>query len=131
MQNLAFGRPEDLPFDLRQKRGVRYTSPEDAPSRADARKGLQAQLKEALALMLTDAEIRPATQYPVNLAIEYEDKIIRSERHICELRVMLTNRGTKTVTAWHIDVTMPTRRLEAPGDLIICVHYCPAKRLCW
>ena len=97
MQNLAFGRPEDLPFDLRQKRGVRYTSPEDAPSRADARKGLQAQLKEALALMLTDAEIRPATQYPVNLAIEYEDKIIRSERHIYESD---TPRGAGGLMSW-------------------------------
>jgi len=40
VQNVAFGGPEDLPFDLRQKRVLTYNSPEDAPTRAPERRHL-------------------------------------------------------------------------------------------
>src|SRR6266851_4010698 len=56
VQNVAFGAPEDLPFDLRQKRVLTYSSAEDAPSRVSERRNLQAALREALALVLVDAE---------------------------------------------------------------------------
>lgn len=52
VQNTAFGGPEDLPFDLRQKRAMKYHSPVDAEERASTRRALQAQLREALAAVL-------------------------------------------------------------------------------
>ena len=112
VQNLAFGGPEDLPFDLRQKRSVRYNSPEDAPNRADVRKNLQAQLRTELHLILADADTHPGTQYPVELSIDYEKKNIHGERHDYQLQVTLTNRGTKPITEWHTDITLPTRLLN-------------------
>lgn len=52
VQNTALGRPEDLPFDLRQKRTLTYASPEDAEERAPERKRLQVGLREALVTIL-------------------------------------------------------------------------------
>ena len=52
VQNTAYGGPELLPFDLRQKRALTYNSPADAESRVDERRKLHAGLREALALIL-------------------------------------------------------------------------------
>lgn len=41
VQNVAFGGPEDLPFDLRQKRVLTYESAEDAPNRSTERAKLR------------------------------------------------------------------------------------------
>jgi hypothetical protein len=112
IQNLAFGGPEELPFDLRQKRVLRYTSVEDAPERASARQSLQANLKEALALVLGDAAIRPVTAFPVELSMEYRNVKIHPERHDYQLQVRLRNTGPKPITEWHVDVSLPTRLLE-------------------
>jgi len=114
VQNVAFGGPEDLPFDLRQKRVLTYNSAEDASERAPERRRLQADLKKALALVLTDADIRPAAAFPVELSMEYQKVKILSERHDYRLQVRLKNTGTKPLTEWHVDVSMPTRLLE-PG----------------
>jgi hypothetical protein len=113
VQNVAFGGPEDLPFDLRQKRVLTYNSPEDATSRAPERRQLQAALKEALALVLAKGDIRPVTAFPVELSMEYQKVKIRSGRHDYQLQVRLTNAGTKPITDWHVDVSMPTRLLES------------------
>jgi hypothetical protein len=112
VQNVAFGGPEGLPFDLRQKRVLTYNSAADASERAPERRHLQAVLKEALALILTDANMGVATLYPVKLSVDYAPKAIRSERHDYQLRVSLVNLGTKPITEWHVDVSMPTRLLE-------------------
>ncbi|MBI1895291.1 MAG: hypothetical protein HYZ57_10490 [Acidobacteria bacterium] len=113
VQNVAFGGPEDLPFDLRQKRVLTYNSPGDATSRAPERRQLQAALKEALALLLAKTNIQPVTAFPVELSMEYHKVKIRSERHDYQLQVRLKNAGTKPITDWHVDVSMPTRLLES------------------
>lgn len=59
VQNTAFGKPEVLPFDLRQKRVLTYESAEDAQSRAPERKALQARLREALLLILQQPSTAP------------------------------------------------------------------------
>lgn len=113
VQNVAFGPPEELPFDLRQKRVLTYSSAEDAPERAPERRRLLAELKEALALVLANADIRPVTTFPAELSIEYQKVKIRSERHDYQLQVRLKNAGTRPITEWHVDVSMPTRLLES------------------
>jgi hypothetical protein len=114
VQNLAFGGPEDLPFDLRQKRVLTYNSAEDAPSRVTERKALQAALRDALALVLMDADMRPVVAFPVELSLEYLKAKTSSERHDYRLQVTLKNTGTKPIAEWHVDVSMPTRLLD-PG----------------
>jgi hypothetical protein len=113
VQNLAFGGPENLPFDLRQKRVLTYNSAEDAGERAPERRRLHAVLKEALALILAEVETRTAPAFPVELSIEYLKVNITPERHDYQLQVKLKNAGTKPITEWHVDVTMPTRLLES------------------
>lgn len=112
VQNLAFGGPELLPFDLRQKRVLTYDSPAEADSRVDARRRLQAGLREALALILMKEERRPASEYPIELAISYEETRIRSERHDYGLRVTFKNVGARPITQWHVDLEIPTRLLS-------------------
>jgi hypothetical protein len=51
VQNLVFGGPEELPFDLRQKRVLTYRSAEDALERTAERRSLRRALTEALALI--------------------------------------------------------------------------------
>jgi hypothetical protein len=47
VMNTAFGGPENLPFDLKQRRTVKYALPKDA-DKAEARKSLRDQLREAI-----------------------------------------------------------------------------------
>ena len=54
VQNVAFGGPELLPFDLRQKRALPFESSEDAPERASARRQLTTQLRNALAPIIKE-----------------------------------------------------------------------------
>lgn len=110
IQNVAFGGPELLPFDLRQKRVLKYESAPDAESRVDARRQLQAELHGALTLMLSEPEA--SSEYPVELAISYDEKRIVSERHDYQLRVTLKNVGNRTITDWHVDLEIPTRLLD-------------------
>ncbi len=114
VQNVAFGGPELLPFDLRQKRVLTYESPTEAESRAEARRALQRELREALTLILNEAESSPGGEDPVELALTYTEKRIESERHDYQLQISLTNVGTTTIEEWHVDVEIPTR-LPEPG----------------
>jgi hypothetical protein len=50
--NTAFGKIEDLPFDLRPRRVTRYHIPEDVSDRSVERKELQKQLENALKAIL-------------------------------------------------------------------------------
>jgi hypothetical protein len=59
--NTAFGRVEELPFDLRRKRALTYEAREGDPERAPARKALQRKLKEALAAIMAQPEERELT----------------------------------------------------------------------
>lgn len=121
VQNLAFGGPEMLPFDLRQKRVITYNSSEDAPSRADERRGLQADLRRALTLILSAGGVESRSEYPVELAINYTEERRRSERHDYKLQVTLKNSGTRPITEWHVDVEIPTVLLEHVQNLALRV----------
>lgn len=48
VMNTAFGGPELLPFDLRNKRVLVYSAPTEIPEKASERKALQSKLREAL-----------------------------------------------------------------------------------
>ena len=113
VQNVAFGGPELLPFDLRQKRVLTYNSPAEAPSRVEERRRLQSALRDALALILAQERVQPASEYPVELAIAYKKRPTSSgERHDYQLQITLKNVGSRPITQWHVDVEFPTRLLE-------------------
>lgn len=112
VQNTAFGGPERLPFDLRQRRVLTYSSPEDATERAASRKELQAKLREAIKLIVEQG-IAPRGTYPATLSMTYKlenmvpdqnNEIIRHDYQLC---VTLRNGGAKTLEKWHINVEYP------------------------
>ncbi len=57
--NLATGRIEDLPFDLRSRRPVTYTMTEEAGDKASELKKLARTLQEALILIIAGAAKNP------------------------------------------------------------------------
>jgi hypothetical protein len=54
VQNIAFGSPEDLPFDLRQRRVLTFESHEDSTEREAARRQLTSALIAALAPIIKE-----------------------------------------------------------------------------
>lgn len=112
VQNAAFGGPELLPFDLRQKRAMVYTSPADAAERATARRALQRDLKGALTRIL---QARASAQQRRDVAVTLDHVRLPNSTgdvHHYELVAVLRNVGTKRFDDWDLEVEFPTPLLE-------------------
>ena len=108
VQNTALGPPEDLPFDLRQKRAIVFSSPVDASDRANERRALQAKLELALREIVKIA--RPLQPAPaIELAVVRDDKKITPDRHDYDLKTTVTNTGKKRIDDWEIEIELPTQ----------------------
>jgi len=85
--NRAFGKIEDLPFDLRTRRLMIYEMPLENSDRAQERSKLEKQLEEALRGALGHALEKEAEIIPVIMAIENNspNKIIVLRRTLGEL----------------------------------------------
>lgn len=88
--NTAFGEPEDLPFDLRQKRAITYSSPEDATERAPERRRLAKTL---------DSALREILQLPPR-SVEAEREATRAERERLELEHLRAARQPRIDWRW-------------------------------
>jgi hypothetical protein len=113
VQNVAFGGPEALPFDLRQKRAIVYNCPENA-ERAPERRALQAKLEVALRDILKGAG--PAAL--VELTVERKNKRITARHHDYELVTTLKNIGPKRLDDWEIEIEFPTPLLDGTRHAI-------------
>jgi hypothetical protein len=116
VNNLAFGRPEDLPFDLRQKRTLNFRSATDASERATDRRALQAALKSAISAVLTQYGVTARIEYPCRLSMRYRVEKQTQELHEYVLEVKLENTSTKRIENWHVDLEMPTPLLKNPAS---------------
>jgi hypothetical protein len=116
VNNLAFGRPEDLPFDLRQKRTLNFRSATDASERATDRRALQAALKSAIGAVLTQHGVSARTEYPCRLSMRYRVEKQTQELHEYVLEVKLENTSTKRIEHWHVDLEMPAPLLKKPAS---------------
>jgi hypothetical protein len=67
--NTAFGKVEDLPFDLRPRRVTKYHIPQDAADRSAERKKLQRSLEEALKAILPGIKEKQIEEAETRLAI--------------------------------------------------------------
>jgi hypothetical protein len=114
VQNLAFGAPEELPFDLRQKRVLTYTSAAGAADRASDRRALQASLKAAVGAVLSAPGPVARSEYPIELSMAYQIRKNTGSLHEYALLVRLKNTGTRRIGAWHLEVEMPTLLLVEP-----------------
>lgn len=59
VMNLAFGKPELLPFDLRMRRVISYNMPEESEDRATERKKLESSLEFGLRTIFTGPDRQP------------------------------------------------------------------------
>ena len=122
INNLAFGRPEDLPFDLRQKRMLNYRSAADTPERAADRRNLQATLKVAIETVLTQHGVASRREYPCRLSMGYRVERQTQELHEYVLEISFENIAARRIDDWHIDVEMPTLLLRRPESHLGCVR---------
>jgi hypothetical protein len=118
VNNLAFGRPEDLPFDLRQKRTLSYRSVPGASERAADRRGLQAALKDAVGAILTQRRVASRIEYPCRLSMKYKVETQSQELHEYVLQIKLGNTSAKRINDWHVDVEIPTPLLKKAASHI-------------
>jgi len=112
VNNLAFGRPEDLPFDLRQKRVLTYTAAPDASERAAERRALQSALKSAIGAVLSQHGVANRSEYPCRLSMIYRIETQTQDLHEYVLQIKLDNLGAKRIIDWHVDVEIPTPLLR-------------------
>ena len=107
VQNTAFGGPELLPFDLRQKRVLKYNSAEDAPTRAEARRQLQAAFRQAIELINTQLGPRSTTSAALKLKLSYKADVRSGDHHDYRLRLRIFNESSARIERWHADVVLP------------------------
>ena len=96
--NAAFGKIDDLPFDLRQRRMAVYTASSDDQSRTQERDRLSKQLKEKLLPILRrlnrrvkeEAAPKPLT---VDAASAKIKEYLSDERHRIQLKEMVMTHG--------------------------------------
>lgn len=112
VNNLAFGRPEDLPFDLRQKRVLTYTAALGASERAVERHALQSALKIAVGAVLAQHGVADRSEYPCRFSMTYRVETQSQHLHEYVLQIKLENVGAKRITDWHVDVEIPTPLLK-------------------
>lgn len=109
VQNTAMGGPEQLPFDLRQKRVLVFNSPPDATDRATERRALAGKLELALREVVKGA---PSQRQSVELALSSKVRSVDGSVHHCELMGAIANKGTKRFDDWEVEIELPTPLME-------------------
>ena len=118
VNNTAFGRPEDLPFDLRQKRVLNYTSAPGTSDRSADRRALQSALKSAIGAVLKQHGVAARSEYPSRLSMTYHVEKQTQDLHEYVLEIRLENAGTKRINDWHVDVEIPTPLLKKGSSYV-------------
>jgi hypothetical protein len=99
--NMAFGKLEQLPFDLKMRRSVSYNMPQTAEDRATERRTLEAKLHTAVREALASVKIDPPRSL-VTEAIEAVERVapnrvIVIRRFLSELLMRLEAKRPKSV----------------------------------
>lgn len=112
VQNVAYGGPERLPFDLRGHRAVTFSAPPNDGVSDDVLTGLATALAEELRLILAHAGPPEDVRPPLGLTLYYRNDKIEGDRHDYRLIVALENRGTSVIHDWAVEVQMPRALLD-------------------
>lgn len=115
MNEAIGGAADQLPFDLRQKKTVMYSSAPDATERATAKKILADRLEAELRAILSQAKA-PDVVKDVTLTVARRDVAITSNVHNYELVMSITNVSERRITDWEVVLEFPTPFLTA-------IHY--------
>jgi hypothetical protein len=109
VQNTAFGGPELLPFDLRQKVVMTYASPADAPERAPERRVLEAKLTGALHTIL---KAQPRATPDVTLTMDYYADQTTQNHHHYILQVEVQNTSRRRLQNWELEIQFPAAMMD-------------------
>jgi hypothetical protein len=109
VQNTAFGSPESLPFDLRQKRAIVFSSPEDATERATERRALQKTFEVALTGILAAG---PTTATETEFILSHLRDTTRQDYHHYVVTPSLKNVASRRIDDWQIELEFPTAFLD-------------------
>lgn len=110
--DLAFGSPEELPFDLRDYRLITYDSRRAASESANTLDTLAATLRDALHLIITTRGLPEDIVPPARISLEYTVREETATRHGYRLPVLVTNTGTDELRDWSVIVEFPKELLE-------------------
>lgn len=113
IQNTFYGNVELLPFDIRQRRIMKYFSPDNSTSRSDEKNKLQNSLTEAITFILSSLDKKNDM---VSINISHEVLKQTQDIHEYRLIIKLENHSNRRVDDWQIDVQFPTRLLK-PGSI--------------
>jgi hypothetical protein len=111
VMNTAFGRPEDLPFDLKQRRAVTYDLPPDA-EKTDARKALRRQLRDAIKAIIDEGARSPAAATP-SPTQELVDAIEGSKPN----QLTVAKRFMQGLTQRLVYIDAESRKANPPGRM--------------
>ena len=114
--NAAYGKPEELPFDLRSHLALTFShangqDPEPVVA------ALTDDFERELRLILTAAGPAEDPKSPVELDLTYKKRSIDFDRHQYRLIATATNRGTQIVSGWAVEIRLPRgdRSAKAKG----------------
>lgn len=110
--NTAFGKPEELPFDLRSKRVVGYNYNGDKTSYTSSFDDLKNKLNSAISLIVGDPSFKPQDKPSVDLKFVLKEEHIQSNLHNYQLFIELINHTNNSIKEWHVDVKFPTMLLS-------------------
>ncbi|MFC1541598.1 hypothetical protein ACFL50_04015 [Candidatus Latescibacterota bacterium] len=114
VQNVAFGKPEKLPFDLNKKRVIPYklgTEP-STEERGSEKKALIGRLSANLKTVFKHIEQNTMIQIQKNnpiIDVIFDQKMIENtgSQHIYQLRVEVSNKGNISVKNWKLSFIFP------------------------
>lgn len=110
LMDVAYGKPEQLPFDLRGNRILPYNSRCESPATIEA--SLAASLEESIRTILQTAGPPLDVAPPIELRLRWTKERIESARHDYRLHVEVLNRGTSILNNWALDLRFPRELLD-------------------
>jgi hypothetical protein len=109
VQNTHFGKPETLPFDLRHRRILTYSSDPIVEERAIECDKLTKSLIYALESIIN---LPSNDRLKVELHVDHTCNLVEQSLHKYRLNIQIKNNGTKSIENWHIDIQMPIQPFD-------------------
>jgi len=120
VMNTAFGGPEQLPFDLRNRRVLTYNSPAEAPERATERRGLSRELQKAIGSIIVKHPLFPPAPGDPVLS-EKAFQVLKNAVETGQGVVLLAERwnGAMELQIGNLRLDFPSRREAKDWELAI------------
>jgi hypothetical protein len=111
--NKAYGKPEELPFDLKMKRAIDYTAAKEQESLTVERDALSKELENQLRIIIDEIENNGIENEnnkinPIDISLDYKTlNYGGGVRHDYQMQIKLYNRTTNIIRDYHVDIQFP------------------------